>query len=276
MTGDDLLLDASEVALFVGTRGSSPGPVVVVEEKIDGANLGISLATDRFDAEGRPAFRFQKRAHYISSASEPQYKGLDAWAHTNRRALRRMLRCPLRCGAPRAAPGQRILFGEWCARVHSKVYSRLPSKFVVFDLFDSALRRGRGGFVAVAVRDALLRAVRGADGFGSRLFRIRTIARRRFARVSDVVALLCEGDAALSAYTGGSDGALGRDGSCRSEGLYLRVDGDDGVLRARCKLVHGDFHASVAAGRWERRVEHNAVRPDLWSGRDDNGVIESN
>ena len=68
MTGDDLLLDDSEKARFLNGVN-----IVTVEEKIDGANLGVSLSPDMRGASGRPAFRFQKRAHYITSASEPQY-----------------------------------------------------------------------------------------------------------------------------------------------------------------------------------------------------------
>ena len=67
-THDDLLLDAAARALFVGKAAG----VVTLEEKMDGGNIGISLSGD-----GRHVF--QKRAHFVSSASETQYKQLEIW-----------------------------------------------------------------------------------------------------------------------------------------------------------------------------------------------------
>lgn len=67
-THDDLLLDANARALFVGKQAG----VVTLEEKMDGGNIGISL-----DKHGR--YMFQKRAHFVSSESEPQYAQLETW-----------------------------------------------------------------------------------------------------------------------------------------------------------------------------------------------------
>ena len=129
-----------------------------------------------------------------------RYAGLDHWAAQNQRALRQLLRRPLTRGGPRAQPGQRTVFGEWCARTHTKKYDQLPSKFVAFDVWDASLRCGRGGFVTAATRNALLHSLRGVDGYGSRLFRIRCIARRTFTRVEEIVSLLCDSEEALSVY----------------------------------------------------------------------------
>ena len=221
-----------------------------------------------------------------------RYAGLDHWAAQNQRALRQLLRRPLTRGGPRAQPGQRTVFGEWCARTHTKKYDQLPSKFVAFDVWDASLRCGRGGFVTAATRNALLHSLRGVDGYGSRLFRIRCIARRTFTRVEEIVSLLCDSEEALSVYAsmsgssssasvGGGAGASIAAGSsagddhldaeCRVEGLYLRIDGEDGVLVARCKIVHGSFHQHLAEGRWERQVVHNIVRRDVWEGLTDDG-----
>lgn len=67
-THDDLLLDATARALFVGETSG----MVTLEEKMDGGNIGISLS------EGERHV-FQKRAHYVSSASETQYAQLETW-----------------------------------------------------------------------------------------------------------------------------------------------------------------------------------------------------
>ena len=58
----------------------------------------------------------------------------------------------------------------------------------------------------------------------------------------------------------------------RVEGVYVRVDDDaTGLLHARAKLVHPDFHRMLAEGRWEGGAK-NAVRHDLWWGRDHDAV----
>ena len=53
----------------------NPKPCVLAEEKVDGANLGISMDPDR---PGQ--LRFQKRGHWVNPASEAQYSKLSAWA----------------------------------------------------------------------------------------------------------------------------------------------------------------------------------------------------
>jgi len=283
MASDDLLLSRSELDLFFGREDSASTVRIRVEEKVDGSNIGISLhPSDRNASDGRPSFRFQKRSHYVSTASEWQYRGLDRWAQSHARALRKLLRMPLGAFGVRmgddddqhtrrkpALIGQRVVFGEWLAASHSKRYDSLPSMFLVFDIFDSSLRNGRGGFVSANVRDRMLRHVVGADGIDPRtgrekkLWRVRTCALRSFSSPEELVKILYHSPIGRTAYAKSSD---------RCEGFYLRFDDDaSGLLRARCKLVHGDFHQLVDGGRWERSRERNVVRPDAWLARDDDG-----
>ena len=161
MASDDIILSKKELKYFFDKKHLT----LRVEEKVDGGNVGISLIPSSRDEIGtKPVFRFQKRAHYISSASEPQYRGLDMWASQNARALRTLLRMPLshfvRGASDRPALfGQRILFGEWLFAKHSKSYAFLPDLFLVFDVFDITLNHGQGGFVSAHVRDEMLRYV---------------------------------------------------------------------------------------------------------------------
>jgi len=130
---DDLLMDKRDVDAFLAAGD------LVVEEKIDGANLGISL--DRTTG----ALRVQNRAHFVNSASATQFRGLDAWAQANP-AVYDVL-CP--------ADGdghELVLFGEWMAVKHSIHYTRLPGYFVAFDIFDVYARR----FFSVAERNRRL------------------------------------------------------------------------------------------------------------------------
>jgi hypothetical protein len=277
MASDDVILSAHELKFFFGKKLT-----LRVEEKVDGGNLGISLSpSEKIENSSRPAFRFQKRAHYISSSSEPQYRGLDVWASRHARALRSLLRMPLsdlvRDTSDRPAQlGQRIVFGEWLAAQHSKSYVFLPDVFLVFDIFDRTFNGGRGGFVSANVRDEMLRRVRGMDGIDkltgqhSRIYRVRTCMIGAFSSPKELKDMLYESRHGLSVYT---NDPRKKKRLVRCEGFYLRLDNNStGLLRARCKLVHGSFHQSVSEGRWERRSASNTVRKDLWIGLNDDGV----
>jgi len=91
---------------------------VIAEEKIDGANLGISL-----DSDGQ--LQFQNRGNYLSGTMSGQWKPLRGWVAQRLPAFLDHL------------PPDLILFGEWCYAVHSVAYSRLPDWFLVFDVFDT-------------------------------------------------------------------------------------------------------------------------------------------
>lgn len=105
---------------------------VTVEEKLDGANLGMSLAPD-----GR--LRAQNRGQYLSEPLGGQFARLPAWMGQHEEALRAVLTPTL------------ILFGEWCAARHSLDYGALPDWWLVFDVYD----REAGRFWSTGRRNAL-------------------------------------------------------------------------------------------------------------------------
>lgn len=106
---------------------------VVVEEKVDGANLGFSV-----DDDG--SLRAQNRgAHLAIEAPRGQWKPLKRWLAPRTHDLAEALFPDL------------MLFGEWCYAVHSVRYTRLPDWFLTFDVYD----RASGEFWSVARRDAL-------------------------------------------------------------------------------------------------------------------------
>jgi ATP-dependent RNA circularization protein (DNA/RNA ligase family) len=109
---------------------------LVVEEKIDGANLGIS-----FDAEGN--IRTQNRGAYLHFPSRGQWKKLSNWLTPRIDTLFEQL------------TNHYILFGEWCYAQHSVVYDRLPDWFLGFDIYD----RSSAGFFSCARRDKMFRAI---------------------------------------------------------------------------------------------------------------------
>jgi len=98
-------------------RGEFLRHELVVEEKVDGANLGIS-----FDESGN--IRAQNRGAYLQFPYLGQWKKLSSWLAPKTDALFEQL------------TDRYILFGEWCYAQHSVIYDRLPDWFLGFDIFD--------------------------------------------------------------------------------------------------------------------------------------------
>lgn len=109
---DDLLLTPCEQNEFINCE-------VYVEEKIDGANLGISIDPDTYKV------MFQNRSHFVNSSYHKQFEKLDVWLGNNSVELFDIIE-----------PGRHILFGEWLYMKHSINYENLPGYFIAFDLYD--------------------------------------------------------------------------------------------------------------------------------------------
>ena len=108
-----------------------------VEEKVDGANLGIS-----FDTEGN--IRAQNRGAYLQLPSMGQWKKLDDWLKQKTEKLFEYL------------TDRFILFGEWCYARHSVFYNFLPDWFLGFDLYDKQANR----FLSCERRNEIFRMIK--------------------------------------------------------------------------------------------------------------------
>lgn len=123
---DDKVLAPPEAAELIAGE-------VVVEEKVDGANLGFSV-----DDDG--TLRAQNRGSYLDlDAPQGQWRPLRRWLATRHDALIEALFPDL------------VLFGEWCYAVHSVRYARLPDWFLAFDVYD----RSSGSFWSVERKNRL-------------------------------------------------------------------------------------------------------------------------
>ena len=125
---DDKILNPAEVKTLL------QGPVVV-EEKLDGANLGISL-----DNHGQ--LRAQNRGQYLLHPYTGQFSRLVPWLAQHESDLHDILTADL------------IVFGEWCAAQHSLDYAQLPDWFLVFDVYDRSTQK----FWSTARRNALAKS----------------------------------------------------------------------------------------------------------------------
>jgi hypothetical protein len=110
---------------------------IIVEEKVDGANVGFSVGEDG-------DLRIQNRGSWLDRDRAPsQFKTLFRWVDLRRQDLISHLQ-------------QRfILFGEWCYAVHTIHYTELPDWFLAFDVYN----RVKQTFVAAEERDKLVRSL---------------------------------------------------------------------------------------------------------------------
>lgn len=125
---DDKVLSSHEVAELLAAE-------VVIEEKLDGANVGLSLAPDG-------SLRAQNRGQYLAEPHAGQFARLPAWLAQHGEGLRSVLASNL------------IVFGEWCAARHSLDYAALPDWFLLFDVYDRTAER----FWSTPRRNALAQA----------------------------------------------------------------------------------------------------------------------
>jgi ATP-dependent RNA circularization protein (DNA/RNA ligase family) len=106
----DKLLEPAEAGALLRCSAS-------VEEKVDGANVGLSVGPD-----GR--LRAQSRGAYLEHGTGGQWKPLWQWLARRESQLVPALGSSL------------ILFGEWCSAEHSIPYDALPDWMLVIDVYD--------------------------------------------------------------------------------------------------------------------------------------------
>jgi len=226
ITADDLVLsenDAVTTALCDGTT------CVVIEEKIDGANLGIS-----FDPSTQE-FLVQNRSHFISSGEHVQFSRISEWLEHHRVALERIL-----CTHDRLRQGSLILYGEWLAARHSLPYHRLPALFVAYDVFDRNEKKffSRKRFHTVLTDSGIpVVPVIETRTFGPYTQREKKEGLLRAALVNFLDT--------KSAFR--SDGGT-------VEGIVLRVDDTESLwLEHRYKVVRPDFIQGCNGEHWSSR-----------------------
>ncbi|KAJ3050638.1 hypothetical protein HK097_008376 [Rhizophlyctis rosea] len=236
ITRDDLILHPSDTSPFLLPN------TVTLEEKIDGANLGIAL----HPTDGTPVFR--NRGKIITEASGTQWQGLGKWSEGVGGAGVRNILQRIKGG---------VVFGEWMRAVHSVEYEKLPGWFVLFDIWEP-LEDG----ATTGVGNKRKRNAEGKNGVydGGRFWS----ARRRDELVREVC-----GDAVPVVSCVGREvglrevadvlpylGRVSAYGNQKVEGVYVRKDTEDGMwLERRAKVVAEDFVQAVQeGGHWSKKA----------------------
>jgi len=110
-TADDKHLGEKQSVAFASDNS------LIVEEKIDGTNVGIHFADDG-------QLVLQCRGHLITEGMHPQYDLFKQWTTAKRQVLEQRLE------------NRFILFGEWVHACHTVFYEALPHFFFEFDIYD--------------------------------------------------------------------------------------------------------------------------------------------
>ena len=223
-TDDDKHLGRKESAAFIAN------PSLIVEEKIDGTNVGI-----HFTSGGRMVL--QCRGHEITEGMHPQYDLFKQWTSVKRLVLEKML------------GGQFILYGEWLYAKHSVHYRKLPHYFFEFDIYD----KDAGRFLDLASRQEILG--------GTGLHTVPVVHRGRIT--AGDLSLLIGPSAFDSVFenpvTGRTDNLM--------EGIYVRTEGG-GFVTGRAKLVRPEFVEKVKQSEhWQQqKMVPNllAASADIW------------
>lgn len=222
-----------QVASFEALRGRT----LVVEEKVDGANTGISFGPDG-------GLRLQSRGHVLAGGPrEAQFALFKGWASRHQDALRQVL-------------GTRyVLYGEWLHAKHAIFNDLLPHYFLAFDVLDTAA----GLFLDTPRREGLLAPLPVAS--------VPVLARGTYHHVDDLLRLLGPSRLKSPAWRAAFDESVAAtphadpdltlrqtDRTHLMEGLYVKVE-DDGVVRARYKFVRDSFRAAVSdsGSHWQDR-----------------------
>lgn len=224
-TEDDRHLGKRETEKFLAD------PSLIVEEKIDGTNVGIHFAETG-------ELCLQCRGHLITEGMHPQYDLFKQWAAVKRETLEGLLE------------DRYILFGEWLYARHTVAYHKLPHYFFEFDIYDKQQRV----FLDLATRLSLLE--------GTGIVTVPVV--HQGAVKSEQLAKLIGPSAYESEFdnpvTGEVDGLM--------EGIYLRTEAA-GVVTGRAKFVRPEFTEKVKLStHWQQQSlvpNRLAEGVDLWS-----------
>ncbi|MBP2653468.1 MAG: ATP-dependent ligase [Firmicutes bacterium] len=200
---------------------------IVVEEKVDGANCGVSFSPDG-------ELLLQSRGHYLTGGyREKHFNLFKTWANAHENEFWDML------------TDRYILYGEWLYAKHTVFYDQLPHYFMEFDIYDKVEAK----FLSTAMRRRILNnypfivsvlvlfegkmhqqkdlaGLLGPSNFisGTAVEKLKAVCSRRGL---DVTQVLHETNV-----------------ESLMEGLYIKVE-EDGAVKERYKYVRASFLTKI-------------------------------
>lgn len=227
------------------------GKHLIVEEKMDGANCGIS-----FSDKGE--LQLQSRGHYLRGGPrEKHFNLLKQWASSRQEELF----CALE--------DRYVMYGEWLYAKHTYFYDALPHYFMEFDVLD--LRTNE--FLDTDERHKLLNHTYNA---WATVCPVLALAEGTFKTLKDLELLIGRSrfittehrhaNLEIAAKDAGVDPILAlkhTDMSPEMEGLYVKWE-EDGVVKGRYKFVRGSFTSAIMdqEQHWhDRPIIQNKLAP---------------
>ncbi len=210
------------------------GKFLVIEEKVDGANCGISFESDKM--------MLQSRGHYLSGNDHPQFNFFKAWASVKQNKLFEIL-------------GNRyIMYGEWLYAKHTIFYNALPHYFLEFDIYD----RESDVFLGTKTRHKMLKC--------SGIVSVPVILSYVVEHIEEIIGLVGPSEfrgndyiehiihAAKVAGVKLDDVVQQTDQTMWSEGVYIK-DETSGNVDNRFKWVRSSFLQTILASgsHWQNR-----------------------
>ena len=212
------------------------GKHIVVEEKVDGANVAVS-----FNEDGE--LLLQSRGHFLTGGRrERDYDLFKIWAATRRDMLFDIL------------TDRYILYGEWLYVKHKVYYDALPAYFMEFDILDKTT----GEFLDTDRRREMLKDtdIVSVPVLGEGVFKTQAEILKYIGKSLYFTENRWENLRAEAARVGLPFEEIMQetDKSDFMEGLYIKVE-EDGKVVGRMKYVRYGYvqSAGVADGEWLKK-----------------------
>lgn len=227
--------DSEDVVPFFKLKGK----YIVIEEKIDGGNAGIS-----FDSDAN--LLLQSRGHYLTGHDLKHFDLFKTWAKSIENHLFDML------------TDRYIMYGEWMYALHSIYYDNLDHYFYEFDIWDKVNKV----FLSTERRHEMIKKL------PINIESVKVLKSGYFNSLEEITSLV--GISSFISENAYSDlvermekenypqsdkdllSKLNKDRLM--EGLYLKWE-EDGVTKGRYKFVRRDFTQTIIDGEahWNTR-----------------------
>ena len=188
---------------------------LVIEEKVDGSNVGISFVNDELV--------LQNRSHHLQGGfKEKQYDLFKLWANTFKEEIFKVI-------------GNRyIIYGEWMYAKHNVFYDSLPHYFLEFDVYD----KEKDIFLDSNSRKEFLKNLK-------IIHSVPILKEGYFNSYKEIISLVGESKYISSNILENylqvdSKYEDGRNLSRLMEGIYIKVE-EDGIVKERFKYVRRAF-----------------------------------
>lgn len=205
------------------------GKHLVVEEKVDGGNCGVSFV----DGE----LKLQSRGHYLRGGPrEKQFDVLKQWTQTHEEALYEIL------------TDRYVMYGESMRVRHTQFYNALPHYFMEFDVLDTHSVK----FLSTNARNELLRN----DKVRVKICPVPVLAVGDFRFLRELTSMIKQSlyvdpdsyvpDLMDAELTAGVKDIVPAEGKhlLTAEGLYIKWE-ENGHVLGRYKYVRDTFTSAI-------------------------------